>query len=160
VLEYLLYWGADNVIRYCQDNLYEIKTLREFQYVDDNDVDCGINVRQKAKDITNLLLNPSTLQSKRRRGGGSEFGRRSYDTDNTQPSPKPRTRSEPAPPDDEVKRAMTESKRLADQKRRSTEDKDLQRALQMSKEEEEARQRAIAASNGSLFNDQEQKCVA
>ena len=68
VLDYLLHPGSENVIRYCEENLYEIKTLREFQYTDDASNDCGMNVRQKAKDITNLVLNPNVLKSKRRKG--------------------------------------------------------------------------------------------
>lgn len=161
VLEYLLLWGSDNVIRYCEDNLYEIKTLREFQYVDDNAVDCGMNVRQKAKDISNLMLNPSTLQSKRRRGNGHEHRHRSHDMDDFHHShshsPHGRTRSAPEP-DAETKRAMAESKRLAEQKRRSSEDEDLRRALKLSEEEEERRRQAVARSNSALFNDMD-KCV-
>ena len=51
---------------YFKDNLYIIKTLKEFQYVDEDGKDCGANVRQKAKDISNLLSDPSRLKEERR----------------------------------------------------------------------------------------------
>lgn len=163
MLEYLLLWGADTVIRYCENNLYEIKTLREFQYIDDNAVDCGMNVRQKAKDITNLVLNPSTLQSRRHRNGHDhDLRRKSRSVADFHPSRhSPQGRTRPPPEHDEdYKRATAESRRLAEQKRRATtEEDDLQRALQMSKDEEERRQRAIANSNSALFNDLVDKWV-
>ena len=52
VLDYLLTSGSENVWNYFHDNIYIVKTLKEFQYVDDANIDQGINVRQKAKDIT------------------------------------------------------------------------------------------------------------
>jgi len=47
LLEYLLYNGSEYVISYAHDNIYIIKTLKEFQYIDDRGRDYGANVRQK-----------------------------------------------------------------------------------------------------------------
>lgn len=146
VLEYLLLYGADNVFKYCEDNLYEIKTLREFQYIDDNGIDQGICVRQVAKDITNLVLNPQTLRSKRRRGGAGDY--RLRDTDSSR-----RGRNDDAD-DERVRRAMTESKRP--ERKMTSEDRDLQRAIELSKQEEERRKAAVASANSTVFNDLEQ----
>lgn len=156
VLEYLLFWGSDNVIRYCEDNLYEIKTLREFQYIDDNANDCGMNVRQKAKDITNLIVNPNMLKSKRRKGRqpSAEGVDELYGSHHTDPYGHDRPRGSS---NDDTKRALAESRRSAEQKRKSSEEEDLQRALKLSKEEEEKRRRAVEQSNGALFNDLEEK---
>ncbi|KAG2148897.1 hypothetical protein DEU56DRAFT_909202 [Suillus clintonianus] len=67
VLDYLLHAGSENVVLYFRDNhLYIIKTLKEFQYVDEDGKDCGANIRQKAKDISNLLSDPARLQEERR----------------------------------------------------------------------------------------------
>ncbi|GJE91504.1 ENTH-domain-containing protein [Phanerochaete sordida] len=156
VLEYLLFWGSDNVIRYCEDNLYEIKTLREFQYIDDNATDCGMNVRQKAKDITNLVLNPNMLKSKRRKGPRptAQVNDELYGSHNSSPYGRDRARNTP---DDDTRRAMAESRRQAEQKRKNSEEEDLQRAMRLSKEEEERRKRAVESSNGALFNDLEEQ---
>ncbi|KAI6144899.1 hypothetical protein BKA82DRAFT_4167814 [Pisolithus tinctorius] len=62
VLDYLLHAGSENVVLYFKDNLYIIKTLKEFQYIDEDGKDCGANVRQKAKDIMNLLSNAGRLR--------------------------------------------------------------------------------------------------
>ena len=35
VLDYCLHAGSENVVIYFRDNLYLIKTLKEFQYVDE-----------------------------------------------------------------------------------------------------------------------------
>lgn len=45
------------------------RTLKEFVYVDDAGSDVGANVRQKAKDITNLLQDEDRLRSERRARG-------------------------------------------------------------------------------------------
>lgn len=49
--------------------MYIIKTLKEFVYVDEDGKDLGSNVRQKAKDITNLLMDEDRLRSERRSRG-------------------------------------------------------------------------------------------
>ena len=128
MLEYLLLYGSENVFKYCEDNLYEIKTLREFQYIDDNGVDQGMNVRQVAKDITNLVLNPQTLRQRRRKGGVS---------------------------DDERRRDVPRPREQGNQRKSSQEDRDFQRAIELSKQEEEKRQAAIAKANSNVFNFEE-----
>jgi epsin len=45
------------------------RTLKEFVYVDDDGKDVGSNVRQKAKDITNLLQDEDRLRAERRARG-------------------------------------------------------------------------------------------
>ncbi|KAG4093606.1 ENTH-domain-containing protein [Neocallimastix lanati (nom. inval.)] len=61
LLEYLLYNGSEYVISYAHDNIYIIKTLKEFQYIDDRGRDYGANVRQKSREISELLTNQSKL---------------------------------------------------------------------------------------------------
>jgi epsin len=45
------------------------RTLKEFVYVDETGKDVGANVRQKAKDITNLLQDEERLRAERRSRG-------------------------------------------------------------------------------------------
>jgi epsin len=66
VLDYCLHTGSENVVIYFKDSLYIIQTLKEFQYIDEDDKDQGANVRQKAKDITNLLQDESRLREARK----------------------------------------------------------------------------------------------
>ncbi|KAH0835698.1 hypothetical protein J3R83DRAFT_9488 [Lanmaoa asiatica] len=171
VLDYLLHAGSENVVLYFKDNLYIIKTLKEFQYVDEDGKDCGANVRQKAKDISNLLSDTGRLREERRnrasmrdrmiRGNPGmeedeeEGGRRSH----TAP---PRRSRATERDDDELKRAIEASKQsLAEEQARQAAETDLQRAIRLSEEEEARRNKAVEDSNAtSLFDDQAQLYVS
>ncbi|KAK9389056.1 hypothetical protein V1515DRAFT_619634 [Lipomyces mesembrius] len=65
LLDYCLHVGSENVVRWAKDNLYIIKTLREFQYVDEEDRDQGINIRTKAKELTLLLHDDERIRAER-----------------------------------------------------------------------------------------------
>ncbi|ORY35534.1 hypothetical protein BCR39DRAFT_510486 [Naematelia encephala] len=69
LLDYCLHAGSENVVIYFKDNIYIVKTLKEFVYVDESGKDVGANVRQKAKDITNLLQDEERLRAERRHRG-------------------------------------------------------------------------------------------
>jgi epsin len=43
LLDYLLQNGSEQVVAYTKENLYVVKTLKEFQYIDDEGRDQGIN---------------------------------------------------------------------------------------------------------------------
>ncbi|KZT03033.1 ENTH-domain-containing protein [Laetiporus sulphureus 93-53] len=174
VLDYLLHAGSENVVIYFKDNIYIVKTLKEFQYIDEDGKDQGANVRQKAKDITNLLQDDERLRKERRsranmrdrmvRGrGGTMDGADEFGDENAQ------RRSRSLPPrrqgtetDAELQRAIEESKRsLAEEQAQqgwmTAEERDLQQAIKLSEEEEARRAKAIADSNNSsLFDDPNQ----
>ena len=167
VLDYLLHSGSENVILYCEQNLYVIKTLREFQYIDDEGRDQGANVRQKAKDITNLLMDKRRLfqeRTARSRMRDRMLGRTSTDTDDDDENGRPayrRPATKPMPEtlrrrgndeEEELRRAIEESKRDA-QARSTAEDRDLQRAIELSKEDEERRRRLVELAANGVFDD-------
>ncbi|KAF9475031.1 ENTH-domain-containing protein [Pholiota conissans] len=171
VLDYCLHQGSENVVIYFRDNIYVIKTLKEFQYMDEDGKDQGANVRQKAKDITNLLQDESRLREERRtrasmrdrmiRGvGGDEepidvdenTSRRRKDVPYNGLVGKRPNRDE-----DELRRAIEESKKSLMQDRMTAEERDLQAALKLSKEEEDKRKQDMENSNASaLFDDSNQ----
>jgi len=43
VLDYCLHEGSEHVVVWAKDNIYIIKTLREFQYIDEDGRDQGLN---------------------------------------------------------------------------------------------------------------------
>src|ERR1700761_7806948 len=117
VLDYCLHAGSENVVIYFKDNIYIIKTLKEFQYVDEYEKDQGANVRQKAKDITNLLIDESRLREARRnrasmrdrmmRGDGGE----GVDEDEPRRSVEPiRPRQRTNKDEEELRKAIEASK--------------------------------------------------
>lgn len=139
--------------------------MKEFQYIDEYGKDQGANVRQKAKDITNLLMDEARLRQERRSRANMRdrmLGQAGNDDDNDGPLTEPLTprgdennarRARGAGGDDELHRAIEESKRsLAAEQARGAEDADLARAIRLS-EEEEARRKATVTDSGSLFDE-------
>ncbi|VDB91941.1 unnamed protein product [Peniophora sp. CBMAI 1063] len=163
VLDYLLHAGSENVVIYFRDNIYIIKTLKEFQYVDEYGKDQGANVRQKAKDITNLLQDDARLRQERRsrahmrdRMLGSN-GEEEGGEERPRPSPR-RNGGAGGGDDDELWKAIEESKRsLAAEQAKTAEERDLAQALKLSEEEEARRLQALKDASGQgLFDDQAQ----
>ncbi|KAG0287455.1 hypothetical protein BGZ98_004636, partial [Dissophora globulifera] len=156
VLDYLLHVGSESVVKYAQENLYIVKTLKEFQYIDEEGKDQGSNVRQKAKDITSLLSDEERLKEERRsrnamqdRMGGRRSDEDVYGVRRTPSYERPRDRSGDRPgmtdDDRDLQRALEESRRMAhghSSPRDSSEEDDLQTALELSKKEEQDRIRA------------------
>jgi len=161
LIDYLLHAGSENVILYFKENMYIIKTLREFQYIDDEVKDQGANVRQKAKGIVALLQDEARLRHERRTRAQMyermSRTRRSDDSDVTDDE-NARRRSGPSlgQDDESLRRAIEESKREAERQRQTAEDRDLQRALELSKEDEEKRRKSLQDANLILFDEQGQ----
>ncbi|ORY83262.1 hypothetical protein BCR37DRAFT_379285 [Protomyces lactucae-debilis] len=171
VFDYLLHMGAEDCVLWGKDNIYLIKTLREFIYMDETGKDQGTNVRQKAKDLTALLNDDERLRSERKhrtymvdRLNGNESGTdrplRPQKTGGSAPSRSRRPSQDEMDPD--MRLAIEESKRQAelDARRRrggatsGEDDEDLARALKLSEEEEEARRRRLAQNNeADLFDE-------
>ena len=168
VLDYLLHSGSENVIRYCEENLYEIKTLREFQYIDEEGHDQGANVRHKAADITNLLTDKQRLYRERRARAHMRdrmMGRPRNSTDTDSDEERPPARRRPLPngldrvadgEDEELQRAIEESKKTAAMQNKTAEDQDLERAIKLSQEEEEKRRKLEEENAAALFDDRYQ----
>ncbi|GAO48935.1 hypothetical protein G7K_3097-t1 [Saitoella complicata NRRL Y-17804] len=168
VLDYIVHSGSENVVNWAKDNLYIIKTLREFQYVDEEAKDQGANVRQKAKDLTALLQDDERLRAERKNRSHMRDRLSSRNDDFSafagRESQRPRRQRTARDDDDdeEMRRAIEESKRLAELEARGSrpapvagdEDDDLQRALKLSKEEEERRQVELNSNTAAtLFDD-------
>ncbi|XP_039198778.1 epsin-3 isoform X6 [Crotalus tigris] len=65
LLDYLIKTGSEKVAHQCRENLYTIQTLREFQYIDRDGKDQGINVREKVKQVMSLLKDEERLKQER-----------------------------------------------------------------------------------------------
>ncbi|KAK9469529.1 hypothetical protein V1512DRAFT_256461 [Lipomyces arxii] len=65
VLDYCLHVGSEDVVRWAKDNMFIIKTLREFQFYDVSNVDQGQNVRSKAKNLTSFLKDDERIRTER-----------------------------------------------------------------------------------------------
>lgn len=169
VLDYCLHEGSEMVVTRARKEVYIIKTLREFQHIDDDGRDVGQNVRVAAKELTALILDEDRLR--RERADRKLWKSRVHGLDEEYPGhgfesepPRRRERSRRQNDDDDVeyRLAIEASKHEAEEERRrrrkdtssQEEDADLARAIKLSKEEEELRKRELEESNAqSLFDD-------
>ncbi|KAL0064304.1 Epsin-3, clathrin recruitment and traffic between the Golgi and endosome [Marasmius tenuissimus] len=90
LLEYLIKHGSERVVDDARAHISTIKMLRNFHYIDDKGKDQGINVRNRAKEIVELLSDVEKIRTERRKakanknkytGQGSDgmsFGSGSY----------------------------------------------------------------------------------
>ncbi|KAH9961017.1 hypothetical protein BC827DRAFT_1204406 [Russula dissimulans] len=136
VVEYLLHSGSPKVAQYFRDNIYLIKTLTEFQHIDDNGRDVGADVRVRARELSRLLADDKALtetRKQRKQMRDRMAGKRVSESDDETSGVPPRPQQPKKP---------------------SREEKDLQRALQLSERDEAERRRRLAEqSKEGLFDD-------
>jgi len=131
VLKFLVINGSEMCVTWCKENIYLIKTLREFMWRNPiTDVDHGSQIRLKSRELTSLLLDDARLKRERDMAAGNN------DRNN-----KPNKRNNF---DDDLQKALDESMRTAreeEERRRNMkqDQEDMDVALQLSKEEEELR---------------------
>ncbi|KAL7799189.1 ENTH domain-containing protein [Trichoderma ceciliae] len=168
VLDYCLHEGSELVVTWARQSIYIIKTLREFQYIDEEGRDVGQNVRVAAKELTSLILNDERLRAERSdrkswksrvMGLDSDFGPQfAEQSQRRQPRPERRPNEED---DAEYRLAIEASKYQEEEDRKKRQnrvggenDDDLTKAIKLSQEEDERRRRELEESNAtSLFDD-------
>src|ERR1700761_5905283 len=85
LLEFLIKNGSERVIDDARSHLSLLKMLRQFHYIDLNGKDQGINVRNRAKELAELLSDVEKIRSERKKSrmnrnkyggyeGGGSFG--------------------------------------------------------------------------------------
>ncbi|KAF9994764.1 Epsin-3, clathrin recruitment and traffic between the Golgi and endosome [Entomortierella chlamydospora] len=67
LLEYLVTHGSERVVDEARSHISTIKILRNFQYIDDNGKDEGINVRNRAKEFAEMLSSVDRIKEERKR---------------------------------------------------------------------------------------------
>ncbi|KAK2673400.1 hypothetical protein RAB80_010943 [Fusarium oxysporum f. sp. vasinfectum] len=170
VLDYCLHEGSELVVTWARQSIYIIKTLREFQYVDEDGRDVGQNVRVAAKELTSLILDEERLRAERsdRRSWKSRVtGLEEFAPQHAEPVNHGTRRQQPRrqmneEEDAEYRLALEASKYQEEEDRKKREsrqngpddDDDLAKAIKLSEEEEERRRRELENSNAaSLFDD-------
>ncbi|KAK4242791.1 ENTH domain-containing protein [Achaetomium macrosporum] len=169
VMDYCLHEGSELVVTWAKQNIFIIKTLREFQYIDEDGRDVGQNVRVAAKELTSLILDEERLRAERsdrrtwkaRVNGLEEYGPQHSQSQSPQHQRQPRRRYSDEE-DAEYRLAIEASKAQEEEDRKKREsraaveeDDDLAKAIKLSKEEEERRRRELEETNvASLFDDE------
>ncbi|TWU75963.1 hypothetical protein ED733_006724 [Metarhizium rileyi] len=168
VLDYCLHEGSELVVTWARQSIYVIKTLREFQYIDEEGRDVGQNVRVAAKELTSLIMDDERLNAERsdrktwkaRVTGLEDFGPQHAELSGPRP---PRERRPPASDEDDTEYRLAleasrvqeeEDRKKRESRRQDDDDNDLAKAIKLSQEEEERRRRELEDSNAnSLFDD-------
>ena len=139
VLDYLVRFGSENCVLWCKENLYIIKTLKEFRYEDETGVDKGQIIRVKAKELTSLLMDDERLQEERKMNGRGnnrrqKSNRDSYDSDLQRAI----EASKDTAADEEARRKREEEERLAAQRLLSQEEEELKRLKLLQQQQQQA----------------------
>ncbi|KAF2130463.1 ENTH-domain-containing protein [Dothidotthia symphoricarpi CBS 119687] len=173
VLDYCLHEGSELVVTWARKNIYIIKTLREFQYIDEDGHDVGQNVRMAAKELTTLIMDEDRLRAERadRKSWKSRVtGIEEYPGNNRaiigegsqQRRPRDREQGRPRRTDEEefeMRLALEASKNEAEAEKQrraksstvTDDDEDLAKAIKLSKEEEELRRKELEQTNADLL---------
>ncbi|GAA6054518.1 hypothetical protein JCM3770_005825 [Rhodotorula araucariae] len=67
LLEYLVKNGSERVVDDARSHLSLVRVLRNFHYVDENGKDQGINIRNRAKELGDLLSDVERVRQERRK---------------------------------------------------------------------------------------------
>ncbi|KAF4125007.1 epsin [Geosmithia morbida] len=67
LLEFLVKHGSERVIDDARGHLTLLKMLRQFQYIDQNGKDQGVNVRNRAKELAELLSDVDRIRTERKK---------------------------------------------------------------------------------------------
>ncbi|KAF5382780.1 hypothetical protein D9615_002751 [Tricholomella constricta] len=67
LLEYLIKHGSERVVDDARSHISTIKMLRNFHYIDDKGKDEGINVRNRSREIVELLSDVEKIRAERRK---------------------------------------------------------------------------------------------
>ncbi|KAJ8363979.1 hypothetical protein SKAU_G00128100 [Synaphobranchus kaupii] len=65
LLDYLIKTGSERVALQCKENIFTIQTLKDFQHIDRDGKDQGVNVREKSKQLVVLLKDDERLKGER-----------------------------------------------------------------------------------------------
>lgn len=67
LLEYLIKHGSERVVDDARSHLSMIKMLRNFHYIDEKGKDQGINVRNRSKELAELLSDLDRVRQERKK---------------------------------------------------------------------------------------------
>ena len=76
LLEFLIKNGSERVIDDARSHVSLLKMLRQFHFIDQNGKDQGINVRNRAKELAELLADVDRIRTERKkaRANRNKFG--------------------------------------------------------------------------------------
>ncbi|XP_076143320.1 clathrin interactor 1a [Alosa pseudoharengus] len=67
LLAYLIKNGSERVVTSSREHLYDLRSIESYHCIDENGKDQGINVRQKVKEMTELVQDDERLREERKK---------------------------------------------------------------------------------------------
>ena len=72
VLHYLVRNGSERVVNSVREHYYDIEPLETYEFIDEKGKDQGINVRQKSKEIRDLIMDDDLLREERKKASATK----------------------------------------------------------------------------------------
>ncbi|NP_001088040.1 clathrin interactor 1 S homeolog [Xenopus laevis] len=67
LLAYLIRNGAERVVTSAREHIYDLRSLENYHFVDENGKDQGINIRQKVKEMVEFIQDDDRLREERKK---------------------------------------------------------------------------------------------
>ena len=67
VLHYLIRNGSERVVNSVREHYYDMEPLETYEFIDEKGKDQGVNVRQKSKEIRELVMDDEMLREERKK---------------------------------------------------------------------------------------------
>lgn len=67
MLSYLVKNGSERVVTSAREHIYDLRSLENYTFVDENGKDQGINVRQKVRDLIEFIQDDDRLRDERKK---------------------------------------------------------------------------------------------
>ncbi|XP_072256536.1 clathrin interactor 1 [Pyxicephalus adspersus] len=67
LLAYLIRNGAERVVTSAREHIYDLRSLENYHFVDENGKDQGINIRQKVKEMVEFVQDDDRLREERKK---------------------------------------------------------------------------------------------
>lgn len=66
VLNYIVKNGAERAVTSAREHIYDLKSLENYSYIDENGKDCGANIRIRVKQLIEFIQNDDALREERK----------------------------------------------------------------------------------------------
>lgn len=67
MLSYLVKNGSERVVTSAREHIYDLRSLENYTFVDENGKDQGINVRHKVRDLIEFIQDDDRLREERKK---------------------------------------------------------------------------------------------
>lgn len=66
-MTYLVRNGSERVVTSAREHIYDLRSLENYTFIDENGKDQGINVRHKMRDLIEFIQNDDRLREERKK---------------------------------------------------------------------------------------------